>query len=145
MNLPWSIVTSSVTGCGSGFIGPTIIAFTQALNPRPAMRSGRETATAVGCAVKSVSAPARTNSLTSGSGSGAGGSVLGCRRIFGTKGGVLVGHFAARQQRRGAGEDAHGDLHRRHGGKQPWSAGWKATLLPNAAFFVSAQPGRVAR
>src|SRR5215471_3983812 len=85
MNLPWLIVTSSVTGCGSGFIGPTTIAFTQALNPRPAKRCGRETATAVGCAVNSVSAPARTNSLTSGSGSGAGGSVLGCRRAFGMK------------------------------------------------------------
>ena len=49
------------------------------------MRCGRETATAVGWAVNSVAAPARTNSLTSGSGSGAGGSVLGCRRLFGTK------------------------------------------------------------
>src|SRR5215831_5598747 len=72
-------------GCGAGFIGPTTIAFTQALNPRPATGWGRETATAVGWAVNSVSAPTRTISLTSGSGSGAGGSVLGCRRTFGTK------------------------------------------------------------
>src|SRR5215471_20679140 len=72
-------------GCGSGFIGPTTIAFTQALNPRPATGWGRETATVVGWAVNSVSAPARTIALTSGSGSGGGGSVLGCRRLFGKK------------------------------------------------------------
>src|SRR5262249_61947745 len=73
-------------GCGSGFIGPTTIAFTQALNPRPATGWGRETATAVGWAGNRVSAPARTIALTSGSGSGAGGSVLGCRRLFGKEG-----------------------------------------------------------
>src|SRR5262249_55115147 len=84
-NLPCSIVTSSVIGCGCGFIGPATIAFTQALNPCSAMRCGRETAMAVGWAVNSVSAPTRTISLTSGSGSGTGGSVLGCRRILGTK------------------------------------------------------------
>src|SRR5262249_31198064 len=39
----------------------------------------------VGWAVNSVSAPARTIALTSGSGSGGGGSVLGCRRLFGKK------------------------------------------------------------
>src|SRR5262245_32928561 len=79
------MITSRVIGCGSGFIGPATIAFRQALNPRPAIRWGRETATAVGWAVNSVSPPTRTISLTSGSGSGAGGSVLGCRRILGTK------------------------------------------------------------
>src|SRR5262249_30459637 len=72
-------------GCGSGVIGPTTIAFPQALNPRPATGWGRETATVVGWAVNSVSAPARTIALTSGSGSGGGGSVLGCRRLFGKK------------------------------------------------------------
>ena len=70
-------------GLRLGGIGPTTIAFTQALNPRPATGWGRETATVVGWAVNSVSAPARTIALTSGSGSGAGGSVLGCRRLFG--------------------------------------------------------------
>src|SRR5262249_52470967 len=70
-NLPCSMVTSRVIGCGSGFIGPTTIAFTQALNPRPAIRWGRETATAVGWAVNSVSPPTRIISLTSGSASGA--------------------------------------------------------------------------
>src|SRR5215813_4929861 len=107
------MVTSRVIGCGSGFIGPATIAFTQALNPRPAIRWGRETATAVGWAVNSVSPPTRTISLTSGSGSGAGGSVLGCRRILGTKVAYLVGHAASRQQRQGAGKHAHRDLHRK--------------------------------
>src|SRR5262245_31461239 len=79
------MVTSRVIGCGSGFIGPTTIAFTQALNPRPAIRWGRETATEVGWAVNSVSPPTRIISLTSGSASGAGGSVLGWRRAFGRK------------------------------------------------------------
>src|SRR5262249_46494709 len=44
-----------------------------------------ETATAVGWAVNSVSPPTRIISLTSGSASGAGGSVLGWRRAFGRK------------------------------------------------------------
>src|SRR5262249_56628285 len=79
------MVTSRVIGCGSGFIGPTTIALTQALNPRPAIRWGRETATAVGWAGNSVSPPTRIISLTSGSGSGARGSVLGWRKAFGQK------------------------------------------------------------
>src|SRR5216684_8162358 len=77
------MITRSVIGCGWGFIGPTTIAFTQTLNPRPVMRWGCETARALGWAVNSVSALARIKALTSGSGSGWAGSVLGCRRIFG--------------------------------------------------------------
>src|SRR6266852_9834562 len=79
------MITRSVIGCGSGFMGPATIAFTQTLNPRPVMRRGRATAKALGRAVNSVWALARTHSLTSGSGSGWGGSVLGCRRTFGMK------------------------------------------------------------
>src|SRR5215472_9145609 len=144
MNLPWLIVTSSVTGCGSGFFGPTTIAFTQALNPRPAKRCGRDTATAVGCAVNSVSAPARTNSLTFGSGSGAGGSVLGCRRIFGTK----VAYWSAISQPANSAVAQARTLMAifiAGMGKQPWSAVGRRLYLPNASFFVSGQPGRVAR
>src|SRR5262249_29291751 len=115
------MVTSRVIGCGSEFIGPTTIAFTQALNPRPAIRWGRETATAVGWAVNSVSPPTRIISLISGSASGAGGSVLGCQ---------------------GAGKSAHRDLHRRHWGKAALSAGWTTNLLLKPAFFVSDQLGR---
>src|SRR5262249_21101743 len=121
-------------GCGSGFIGPTTIAFTQALNPRPAIGWGRETATAVGWAVKSVSAPTRTISLTSGSGSGAGGSVLGCRRTFGTK----VAYWSAPPHPANSATAPASTL---IGillggmGREPWSVGWKASLPPNAAFW----------
>src|ERR1700730_1690587 len=128
-------------GCGSGFIGPTTIAFTQALNPRPAMRCGRETATAVGWAVNSVSAPARTISLTSGSGSGAGGSVLGCRRIFGTK----VAYWSAIPHPANSTTAQARTLIAifiAGMGKQLGSGGWNVTLPPNAVFFVSGQLGR---
>src|SRR4029077_17507171 len=120
------------------------IAFTQALNPRPAMRCGRETATAAGWAVNSVSAPARTNSLTSGSGSGAGGSVLGCRRIFGTK----VAYWSAISQPANSTTAQAITLIAilvAGMGKQPWSGGWKATLPPNAVFFVSAVSSAAAK
>src|SRR5438034_240656 len=107
------------------------------------MRCGRETATAVGWAVNSVSAPARTNSLTSGSGSGAGGSVLGCRRIFGTK----VAYWSAISQPANSTTAQAITLIAilvAGIGKQPWSGGWKATLPPNAVFFCerSARPRR---
>src|SRR5215468_375411 len=122
-------------GCGSGFIGPTTIAFTQALNPRPAMRCGRETATAVGWAVNSVAAPARTNSLTSGSGSGAGGSVLGCRRILGTK----VAYWSATPHPANSARAQASTLIAifiaSMGEREPWLAGWTTSLLPNAAFL----------
>src|SRR5215813_7885165 len=141
MNLPWSIVTNSVIGCGSGFIGPTTIAFTQALNPRPARRCGRETAPAVGCAINSVSAPARTNSLTSGSGSGAGGSVLGCRSIFGTK----VAYWSAISQPANSAVAQARTLIAifiAGMGSSLGRGGWKATLPPNAVCERSARPRR---
>src|SRR5262249_56851614 len=68
------MMTKSVIGCGAGSIGPATTAFTQTLYPRPVMDLGGETASAVGCAVNSVSALARTNSLASGSGFGGAGS-----------------------------------------------------------------------
>src|SRR6266508_4704225 len=49
------------------------------------MRLGRATASALGCAVKSVSALARINSLTSSSGSAGGGGGSGCRKAFGIR------------------------------------------------------------
>src|SRR5262245_13525009 len=56
------------------------------------------------------------------------------RRRLGTRlskalrqeGGVLVGHAACRQQRRGAGKHAHRDLHRTHGGSLGRQVGRKA-------------------
>src|SRR5262249_60497347 len=68
------MMTKSVIGCGAGSIGPATTAFTQTLYPRPVMDLGGETASAVGCAVNSVSALARTNSLASGSGFGGAGA-----------------------------------------------------------------------
>ena len=75
------MMTKSVIGCGAGSIGPATTAFTQTLYPRPVMGLGGETASAVGCAVNSVSALARTNSLASGSGFGGAGSGPACRDV----------------------------------------------------------------
>src|SRR6266511_2723204 len=80
------MMTMSVIGCGWGLIAPATTAFTQTLKPRPVTRLGRATASALGCAVKSMSALARINSLTSGSGSTAGGGGgSGCRKVFGMR------------------------------------------------------------
>ena len=81
---------------------------------------------------------------TSFSGSGAGGSVLGCRRTFGTK----VAYWSAPPHPANSTTAQASTLIAifiAGMGKQPWSAGWTASLLPNAAFFMSGQPGREAR
>jgi hypothetical protein len=132
-----------VTGCGSGFIGPTTIAFTQALNPpRNSARSRNRHGTWTGG--KQRIAVDADQFFDIGSGSGAGGSVLGCRRIFGTK----VAYWSATPHPANSAIAQASTLIAifiAGMGREPWSAGWTASLLPNAAFFVSGQPGRELR
>ena len=69
-----------------------------------------------------------------GLGSGGGGSVLGCRSIFGTK----VAYWSAISQPANSAMAQAITLIAifvAGMGKQPWSAGEKTTLLPNAAFL----------
>src|SRR5262245_40420388 len=134
------MITSRVIGCGSGFIGPATIAFTQALNPRPAIRWGTRDRHGGWMGGKQRIAADAYHFFDIGLGFRRRRLCARLAKDLWQEGGVLFGHAASRQQRQGAGKHAHRDLHRRHGGKQPWSAGWTTGLLPNAAFFMSGQP-----